>query len=148
MRRISWYDRPIAAFCLAAALVASSLVALRREGPSGDRGLGRQVYAVTIRHHGVDGREMERSVAVPLEDALSSVSGVESVISVSEYGKARVSIRFARGTDDGYESVRDAAQRVYELLPRSAQRPEIDSADESRVPAWTAAVMLAGEPSA
>jgi multidrug efflux pump subunit AcrB len=106
------------------------------------------VFAVTIRHHGVDAREMERSIAMPLEDALASIPGSKETSSVSEYGKTSVLVGFALGTDgsDAYEAVRDAAQRVCDRLPRSVQRPEIRSRSEGRNPAWVAAVRADGCP--
>lgn len=100
------------------------------------------VFAVTIRHYGVDAREIERSIAVPLEDALAAAAGATGVSSSSEYGKARVIVRFAAATetDSAYEAVRDAAERVYLTLPSSVQRPELMTTSEGRGPVWIAAV--------
>jgi multidrug efflux pump subunit AcrB len=83
---------------------------------------------------------MERSAAIPLEDALASITGVKQVLSTSENGRVRVFVRFDRSVPGLYEAVREAAQRVYETLPRSAQRPEIAYSGDSRIPVWTAAV--------
>jgi multidrug efflux pump subunit AcrB len=88
----------------------------------------------------MDAREMERTVAIPLEDALSSIAGVKRVLSSSEYGRTRVFVRFEGRGAGRYEAVREAAQGVYETLPPSAQRPEIVSSNNSRIPVWTAAV--------
>jgi len=98
-------------------------------------------YAVKIKHHGIDAAEMERSVTIPLEDALFSISGVSTVQSSSENSLSTVFIRFKPGLYGRYEAVRDAAQKIYESLPPSAQRPEIFSSNNSRVPVWSAAVI-------
>jgi multidrug efflux pump subunit AcrB len=108
-----------------------------------DKGSGAnssESYAVSIRHYGVDARGMERTAAIPLEDALFSINGVKSVQSSSENGLARVFVRFKSRRRGQYESVREAAQRVYEGLPPSVQRPEIQSSNNSRIPVWSAAV--------
>lgn len=105
-------------------------------------------YVITLRHYGIDGREMERTVAIPLEDALSAIPGVTHVLTTSEQGKVRCFIRFSGLSAGSYEAVRDAAQRVYETLPPSAQRPELSSSRDSRVPVWSAAVFLKTSPSA
>jgi multidrug efflux pump subunit AcrB len=86
---------------------------------------------------------MERRVAIPLEDALSAVKGVKQILSSSENGQVRVFVSFEGDVPGSYEAVSDAAQRVYESLPPSAQRPEILSSDDSRIPVWTAAVFSA-----
>ncbi|HRU29861.1 MAG TPA: efflux RND transporter permease subunit, partial [Treponema sp.] len=99
-------------------------------------------YVITLRHYGIDGREMERTVAIPLEDALSAIPGVTHVLTTSEQGKVRCFVRFSGLSAGSYEAVRDAAQRVYETLPPSAQRPELSSSRDSRVPVWSAAVFL------
>ena len=108
---------------------------------SGSRGVGSlESYSVSIRHYGVDTKEMERSVAIPLEDALFAIPGVLSVQSSSENSMARVFVRFKSRKRGQYEAVREAVQRVYEGLPSSVQRPEIVSSNNSRIPVWSAAV--------
>jgi len=97
-------------------------------------------YVIKILHYGIDAEEMERTVTIPLEDALSAISGVVSVQSSTENSQSRVFIRFKQKGKGRYEAVRDAAQRVYETLPSSAQRPEILSSNNSRVPVWSASV--------
>jgi len=74
-------------------------------------------YVITLRHHGIDGREMERTVAIPLEDALFAIPGVQQVVTTSEQGRVRAMVRFSRYMAGTYEAVRDAAQRIYEGLP-------------------------------
>ncbi len=137
----SWYGKPIASLCIIGAIAAASLFLLANAefGPREDASLA--AIAVTIRQYGVDSREMERSIAIPLEDALSALEGSREVFSTSEYGKVRVLVRFGSvDPESAYEAVRDAAQRIYERLPSSAQRPEISSSSEGRGPVWIAAV--------
>jgi multidrug efflux pump subunit AcrB len=97
-------------------------------------------YVIRIKHYGINAAEMERSITIPLEDALSAIPGIMSVQSSSENSLSNVFIRFKPGGRGRYEAVRDAAQRIYETLPSSVQRPEILSSNNSRVPVWSAAV--------
>ncbi|AEJ19214.1 efflux RND transporter permease subunit [Gracilinema caldarium] len=132
---------------LAILLVCISLSAalMIRQGPGTTAQDRDPSYVVTLRHYGVEAREMERTVAIPLEDALSAIPGISNLVTTSEQGKVRVLVHFT-GTGTGtYEAVRDAAQRVYETLPPSAQRPEITSSRDSRIPVWSAAVFLKDE---
>ncbi len=136
---------PKRTLALLLALLLISL-ALILQGPKAARHQhGSITYVITLRHYGVEGREMERTVAIPLEDALSNLAGVEQIITTSEQGKVRAVVRFSGDTTGSYEAVRDVAQRVYETLPPSAQRPELSSSRDSRVPVWSAAVFFKNE---
>jgi multidrug efflux pump subunit AcrB len=88
---------------------------------------------------------MEKTITIPLEDALFTIPGVTAIQSSSENSLSSVYIRFKTGGKGNYEAVRDAAQRIYELLPSSVQRPEILSSGNSRIPVWSAAFPAAAE---
>jgi multidrug efflux pump subunit AcrB len=138
----SWLERKKASLCVLAGICAVSLCAILMSG--GQTGAGGGSYAVSIRHYGIDAREMERSISMPLEDALFAIPGVRGVQSCSENGLSRVFVAFDRNSRGQYEMVREAAQRVYETLPSSVQRPEIQSSGNSRIPVWSAAVFDIG----
>jgi len=144
MDKPSWLQKPIAAICLLLAIVSVSLAIIANPG-SVKSSAKKISYAVTIRHYGVDVREMERRVAIPLEDALSSLPGAVNVLTSSENGQVRAFVRFEKNSRGQYEALREAAQRVYEMLPSSAQRPEIVSSDNSRIPVWMAAVIFGSD---
>jgi len=131
-------ERKKGSLCILAGICSLSLFVIFNSGEKIIENKGGS-YAVKIRHYGIDAEEMERSVTIPLEDALFAISGVMSVQSSSENSMSNVFIRFKPGIRGRYEAVRDAAQRVYETLPSSAQRPEISSSGNSRVPVWSAA---------
>jgi multidrug efflux pump subunit AcrB len=139
--------RPVAALCVAVALLCIGAIVIFERGRMGSGEVSEDFYTVSLKHYGMDTREMERSVTVPLEDALYALPDVKQVTSVSDNAQSRVSVLFEAGgrrnagRDAGrYEAVSDAAQRVYAMLPESAQRPEILSRDDNRAPVWTAAV--------
>ncbi|MDR1899254.1 MAG: efflux RND transporter permease subunit [Treponema sp.] len=130
--------RKITSLCICAGIAVLSVFVIIRGGEG--RAGGTESYTVTLRHYGVDAEEMERSVAVPLEDALSAVPGLRDMESSSENSSVRVFVRFDGRGQDTYGALREAVQGVYETLPSSVQRPEIRSSDNSRIPLWTAAV--------
>jgi multidrug efflux pump subunit AcrB len=142
--RLRWLDRKKACLCICFGLCALSVFIIAFPGNPRRGGSGAS-YTVTLRHYGVDVREMERSAAIPLEDALAAVPGAREIASSSENGRVRAFVRFDRKKPGQYEAVREAAQGVYEGLPASAQRPEILSSDNSRIPVWSAAVVTGGE---
>ena len=103
-------------------------------------------FAVTIEQFGVDSREIERTIAMPLENELARIAGVRDLRSVSEYGKAKATITMESGADRGsiYLQVRDAADRVYSALPSSAQKPQIASSSSSQRPVFAVSLRAAG----
>ncbi|MCL2318952.1 MAG: efflux RND transporter permease subunit, partial [Treponema sp.] len=142
----SWFRRPMASCCLLMGItILSSYIILSSEGR---REGGEEIScSVTLKHYGVDAGEMETAAAIPLEDALSAIPGISRIRTVSENGRVRAFAGFRRdrpgfsgGEDEYYDAVREAAQRVYETLPSSAQRPELGLSGDFRVPFWTAAI--------
>lgn len=129
-----------AAFCLLCALCVVSILVLLQAGPEARREGGESFYAITFKHHGVNPREMERTITIPLEDALYALDGIKQVISTTEHSSSRVVVRFAETNQVSYAAVRDVVQHVYEALPSSVQRPELVSSSDSRQPVWSAAV--------
>ena len=141
----AWIKRKKASLCILAGICAAALFVIIN---SGDKIIEKNggAYVIRIRHYGINAAEMERSITIPLEDALYSIPGIIKIQSSSENSVSSVFIqfkpdvqltRFSRGR---YEAVRDAVQSVYETLPPAAQRPEIISSGNSRIPVWSAAV--------
>jgi len=133
-------ERKKMSLCILAGICALSLFVIVNSNVKIKENRGGS-YVIKIKHYGIDAIEMERSVTIPLEDALFSIQGVMAVQSSSENSLSSVFVRFRPGTHGRYEAIRDAAQRVYETLPSSAQRPEILSSSNSRIPVWSAAVL-------
>jgi multidrug efflux pump subunit AcrB len=147
MNENGWLSRPAAALAVLCGLCAVSIffiqTSFRVPGISLSENRD-ESFTVVQRHYGMDAAEMERTAAVPLEDALSRIRGLKKIRSVSENGSVRVFAYFEGRSAGRYEAVREAAQEVYKTLPRSAQRPEILSSDGGRFPVWTAAVSAGG----
>ncbi|MDR1411026.1 MAG: efflux RND transporter permease subunit [Spirochaetaceae bacterium] len=85
---------------------------------------------------GAGPEEVERSVTRPLEAALSSASGLETVTSTSSKGSSMVIMEFTYGTDlvDASNSVRDSLERVRGYLPTGTESPMIFRFDPAMIP--------------
>jgi len=136
----SFLKRKKASLCILAGLCAVSLFIIINSDEKKNENTGGS-YAVKIKHYGIDAKEIERNITIPLEDALFSIQGIQTIQSLSENSVSSVFISFKNGTKGQYEAVRDAAYKVYESLPSSAQRPQIISSTNSRIPVWSAAVI-------
>jgi multidrug efflux pump subunit AcrB len=139
LNKTDWLARPITAVCLFFGILILSLFILFR-GESRVKKEETTSFMVTFNNYGMDAAEMERTTAIPMEDKLSSVSGIKNIITISENSRVRVYITFKTGSSNSYEQVREIAQRVYETLPSQAQRPVLSSAEESHIPVWMAAI--------
>jgi multidrug efflux pump subunit AcrB len=137
----SWLERKKASLCILAGVCSLSLFVIINSNEKVKNNSGGS-YVIKIRHYGIDAAEIERSITIPLEEALFFIPGVMSVQSSSENSLSNVFIRLNKTGKGHYEAVRDAAQMVYETLPSSVQRPEIISSNNSMVPVWSAAVYL------
>ncbi|MDR1142620.1 MAG: efflux RND transporter permease subunit [Spirochaetaceae bacterium] len=140
------FSKPRRALCVFLGLCAASafILALGNGTGGGIAAEADESFTVTQRFYGMDAAELERIAAIPLENALSGIAGVRRIYSSCENGRVRIIARFEGRVRGRYEAVREAAQRVYETLPSAAQRPEIASSGDSRVPVWTAAVIASG----
>ena len=89
--------------------------------------------------------EVERFVSAPVEQAVSTVPGVQEVESVSREGVSLVTVRFAWGTDMDFAAlgVREKLDGLRDVLPELATRPTVLRMDPRSEPIM--AVSVAGE---
>ena len=94
------------------------------------------VLVVFTTFPGAGPEEVERSVVRPLEAALSGISGLERISSTSSQNSGMVMLRFTFGTDlaDASNSVRDALERIRNLMPDGADTPMIFRFDPAMIP--------------
>ncbi|MEA4863254.1 MAG: efflux RND transporter permease subunit [Victivallaceae bacterium] len=80
--------------------------------------------------------EMEQLVSRPIEEAVSAVTGVDTVSSTSSEGISSVGIEFTWGTDldEAASDVRDRLDRVVAGLPDDADRPVLRKFDSASFP--------------
>ena len=104
--------------------------------------------AVITSYPGAGPEEVERSLSRTLEVALTSVSSLEKLTSMSSKGTSMVLMEFTYGTDlvDATNSVRDALDRVRNYMPSGAQTPIIWKYDPAIIPILS--LMVTGNRSA
>jgi multidrug efflux pump subunit AcrB len=146
----NWLSKPITSLCVCLFIIIASLFILINSNNKVEAEISSE-YTITIRHYGIDMNEIQRTISIPLEDALSALDGVKNILSSSEDGRSRVFVLFndkenkliCKSKKTGrYEALRDAVQRVYETLPPSVQRPEITAVNLSMNPVWVAAIVF------
>ncbi|HEV2148994.1 MAG TPA: efflux RND transporter permease subunit [Longimicrobiaceae bacterium] len=94
---------------------------------------------------GVAPAEVERFLTEPIEQAVSTVPGVQKVESVSREGSSLVTVRFAWGTDMDFAAlgVREKLDNLRDALPEMSSRPTVLRTDPRSEPVM--ALSVAGQ---
>ncbi|MDR1618991.1 MAG: efflux RND transporter permease subunit [Treponema sp.] len=138
--------RPVAVLMAAAALLLTGLLSLFRLPL--ERLPGFSVPAVTVEtlYPGMGAGELRSIVTIPIEDALSSVKGLERLRSISRDGASLVTMDFRWGTDPSAAAalVREAVDAVYPGLPEGIRKPVVLGGDNGAEPLCIIAVHSRG----
>lgn len=86
--------------------------------------------------------EVETEITRPIEDAVSSISGIDELTSYSQQGLSLVMIQFEleEDIDDRADDIRSQIDRIRSLLPDEAEDPVVQKFDISRQPVVTLAL--------
>jgi len=92
--------------------------------------------SIISNYENASAEEMEELITRPLEEAMSSVPGVEEVTSTSSEGRSRLRITFTWGTDldAAANDIRDRLDRVIQRIPEDAERPTLRKFDLASFP--------------
>lgn len=95
-------------------------------------------------------QEIEREVTEPVEEAVSALSGIQKVKSVSGEGLSVVNLQFLEGTDvdERLPEIRESLAGIEQSLPEGADRPVVLNMDAEKSPAMILAVTQAGNDTA
>lgn len=130
-----WYSKPTLSFFILAAIsiilfFSASKIEL---GESNDSRY--TIYSVIFEYYGMDSKQIENFITIPLEENLMSLSQLVELRSTVEYGKTTTTAYFEKNVDSKttYLNIRNAVQNLYETLPQDVQRPRIiSSASDSK----------------
>jgi len=92
--------------------------------------------SVMTAYEGAGPEEIETLITEPLEDALSTISGVDEVISLSKEGLSAITLRFKWGQhiDETINDVRDKIDLAKVIMPEEADEPAIIKFDIAMSP--------------
>lgn len=89
------------------------------------------IVTVTITYTGASPEEMESLITKPVEDAVSSVSGIKTLSSVSREGTSQVTLEFEFGTNPklAANEIREKVAGVRKRLPDQIDEPVVQRFD-------------------
>ncbi|MFH1664617.1 MAG: efflux RND transporter permease subunit [Candidatus Omnitrophota bacterium] len=129
--------RPVTTIMIFTALALMGIISLTRLPVElyPDISFGRISIIVYIRG-GIPPTEVESMVTRSIEEAVSTVSHLESLLSISKEGEATVVLSFERGIDMQLAAmeVREKFARVKEKMPKEAEKPIIAQFSQTDVP--------------
>ncbi|TGK31631.1 efflux RND transporter permease subunit [Leptospira yasudae] len=127
--------RPIFITCTVLLILVAGYLSLNKLGVDLFPNVTIPVVTVTVPYPGAAPNEIETLVAKPVEDELSTISGVKRIKSICNEGVGTVVVEFTLETDVKYaeQQVRDKVSSVKPKLPDDAKEPvirRIDPADQ------------------
>ncbi|HEY6001803.1 MAG TPA: efflux RND transporter permease subunit [Anaeromyxobacter sp.] len=138
----TFITRPVFTAMLVLAVVVFGLNAYPKMGVDQFPNVDFPVVTVTTVLRGADPETVERDVSDPLEEALSSLGGVEVLRSVNVDSVSQVIVQFAleKSADVAAQDVRDRVQATLSRLPRDAEQPIVEKFDVGAAPILTLAL--------
>ncbi len=93
-------------------------------------------------------QEIEQIITRPIEEALSSVPGVEEIFSISSQGSSVVRVMFFWGTnlDEASNEIRERLDRIISRFPEEVQRPTLRKFDPAQMPVLMIGVLSELDP--
>ncbi len=97
-----------------------------------------ELPAITVmtQYNGANASDIETNISKPVEDALSSISNMKEVTSVSRDNISVVFVEFEWGTDldEAANDIRDGLSFIENYLPENAEKPVIYKFNSSMMP--------------
>jgi HAE1 family hydrophobic/amphiphilic exporter-1 len=103
------------------------------------------IVTVTTTYKGAGPSEVETLITKPLEDQLSTISGIKRLTSKSLEGTSQITVEFQMNVDVKYgeQQVRDKVSTTKPTLPKDIDEPTIEKIDPSDTP--IAEVSISGD---
>ena len=97
---------------------------------------------VTTRLPGAAPEQVESEVTDKIEEAVNTISGIDTLTSVSSEGISQVVVAFTleKNADVATQEVRDRVNRIIPLLPRTITQPIVEKRDPDAFPVLTVAL--------
>ncbi|MDR0443087.1 MAG: efflux RND transporter permease subunit [Treponema sp.] len=104
------------------------------------------IYSVRFEYFGMDAAEIEKTITIPLEEKIGSLSDLYEIRSYVEYGKSTTTAYFKRDINkkNVYLALRNIVDTLYVALPKSVQKPRIYSSSSENKAILSIAVTAPG----
>src|SRR5205809_2738765 len=123
--------RPVFAWVLVLSLSVVGLFAFGQLGVDRFPNIDVPTISVTTRLPGAAPEQIETEVTDKIEEAVNTISSIDTLTSTSSEGVSQVVVSFTldKNADVATQEVRDRVNRILPLLPRTVTQPIIDKRD-------------------
>ncbi len=134
--------RPVFAWVLVLSLTVVGLFAFGRLGVDRFPNVDIPTISVTTRLPGAAPEQVETEVTDKIEEAVNTISNIDTLSSTSSEGISQVVVSFTldKNADTAAQEVRDRINRVIPRLPRTVLQPTVEKLDFTASPVITVAV--------
>jgi len=134
--------RPVFATMLVTACVSFGVLSFGKLGVDQYPDVEIPTVNVQTTLRGASPEEIETLLTKPIEDAVSTIEGIDELVSTSIEGVSTVTVRFLldRDRDQATQDVRDKVAAVMRLLPEDAEPPVVTRFDVTATPVATLVV--------
>ncbi len=128
--------RPIFITCFFSLLMITGILSMKRMPVDLFPDITFPIVTVTTVYPGASPREIETLISKPLEDEISTISGIKTLRSVNKEGVSAVIVEFVLGSDikDAEQQVRNHVSVVRKNLPEDTEEPVITRVDPASQP--------------
>ncbi|MDD3654754.1 MAG: efflux RND transporter permease subunit [Desulfotomaculaceae bacterium] len=129
-------ERPLSITMLIIALITLGFFSLPRLAVDLFPDMELPVAAIMTSYEGASPAEVEKLVSKPIESAVATVSNVEEIRSISQFGNSIVIIIFSWGTsvDNSVNDLREKVELIKGMLPDDAGSPMTLKMDPNNMP--------------
>ncbi|KAB8126749.1 efflux RND transporter permease subunit [Gracilibacillus oryzae] len=128
--------RPVGVIMIVLAIIAMGVISVRNLAIDLFPEIDLPIAVVATSYPDAAPQEVENLVSAPIEGALSSIEGVDTIQSQSQSGSSLVIIMFQNGTnlDNALLEVRESIDQVTSFLPEGANDPSVLRFNPNQMP--------------
>jgi hydrophobic/amphiphilic exporter-1 (mainly G- bacteria), HAE1 family len=134
--------RPVFAWVLVLSPLVIGVFAFTKLGVDRFPNIDIPTVVITTRLPGAAPEQVETEVTDKIEEAVNTISGIDTLSSISSEGTSQVIVSFVLEKEPNVaaQEVRDKVNRVIPLLPRSVTQPTVEKLDPTASPVLTVAI--------
>lgn len=128
--------RPAAMWMVVVLLIALGVFGYAKMGANLLPSMNNPVITVTTIYSGASADDIKKDVVKPIEDAVSGISGLDTISSSAKEGFGTVTVTFksTANLDTAYLDVQKAVENASSKLPEDANKPTILKMDTNAIP--------------
>lgn len=134
--------RPAAITMVVVLLIGLGVLGYTKLGASLLPSMSIPVMTISTTYDGASAEDIKEDIVKPIEDAVSGISGVDTIHSMSKEGTGNVMIEFKDGVDmdSAFLDVQKAVSSAQGKLPSDASTPVISKMNSDDMPVMTLAI--------